>query len=120
MCRARSARRPVARTKRSLSPQSRSLALSMILRGSLHSLADLADDISQCCLLRLVWMWCEGKRDFGKAALEARKDLVDDGRVRQGSPALADRLCTGLGAPGGRFTAGTPGAFSAWRPTTCC
>jgi Fe-S oxidoreductase len=90
-----------------LSPQSRALALSMILRGSLQYAADVADDISQCCLCGWCRMWCEGKRDFGKAALEARKDLVDQGCVPASVAALADRLLrtgssprTGDPAPG--------------------
>ena len=75
-----------------LSPQSRALALSMVLRGSLQLAPDIADDVSQCCFCGWCRMWCEGKRDFGKAALEARKDLVDQGQVPASVAALADRL----------------------------
>lgn len=75
-----------------MSPQSRALALSMILRGSLRYAADVADDVSQCCLCGWCRMWCEGKRDFGKAALVARKDLVDQECVPASVAALADRL----------------------------
>ena len=93
-----------------LSPQSRALALSMILRGSLQYSADLADDISQCCLCGWCRMWCEGKRDFGKAALEARKDLVDQGCVPAGVAALADRLLrTGSAHPAGDSWQGSSG-----------
>ncbi len=75
-----------------MSPQSKALMLSMILRGSLQYSTDVAEAMSKCSLCGWCRMWCEGKRDFMKAALVAKRDLAELNRVPTSVAALRDRL----------------------------
>jgi Fe-S oxidoreductase len=77
-----------------MSPRSKALMLSMVLREAEEYTQDIADLIYQCCLCGYCRMWCEGGWDFMKAAVAARKDLSDKGLVPEQVASVINTLKT--------------------------
>lgn len=60
-----------------MTPRTRGLVLSMILRNSLDYTEEIADSIYQCSLCQYCKEWCEGGWDFPSAIRAARNDLTE-------------------------------------------